>query len=137
MLSADLRGTLCWQGLEILSDYDYVAIFDADFKPDPEFLVRRSSCDLVEFIDCCVSLCGKPSCLFAGLRRPWPFLPPCSLAAPVFVQMQTVPYLVDNPEVGYVQARWVFANPDESYLTKVAPHACQLQSLVLSFCSLG
>ena len=35
------------------------------------------------------------------------------------LQMQTVPYLVDNPEVGYVQARWVFANPDESYLTKV------------------
>jgi hypothetical protein len=32
--------------------------------------------------------------------------------------MQTVPYLIDNPEVGYVQVRWVFANPDESYLTK-------------------
>ena len=28
-----------WQGLEILSDFDYVAIFDADFKPDPDFLV--------------------------------------------------------------------------------------------------
>ena len=37
----------------------------------------------------------------------------------MFLQMQIVPYLVDNPEVGYVQARWVFANPDESYLTKV------------------
>ena len=40
-----------------------------------------------------------------------------------------MPYLIDNPEVGYVQARWVFANPDESYLTKVLPtlkhcHAC-------------
>ena len=32
--------------------------------------------------------------------------------------METVPYLIDNPEVGYVQARWTFANPDESYLTK-------------------
>ena len=32
--------------------------------------------------------------------------------------MQTVPYLIDNPEVGYVQTRWIFANPDESYLTK-------------------
>ena len=30
------------QGLDMLSDYDYVAIFDADFKPDPDFLVRRS-----------------------------------------------------------------------------------------------
>ena len=34
-------------------------------------------------------------------------------------QTQTVPYLIDNPEVGYVQTRWVFVNPDESYLTKV------------------
>eukprot|EP00884_Botryococcus_braunii_P009093 jgi/Botrbrau1/18185/Bobra.53_1s0050.1 len=57
-------------GLDQLSDYDYVAIFDADFKPEPDFLTS------------------------------------------------TVPYLIDNPEVGYVQARWVFANPDESYLTK-------------------
>ncbi len=32
--------------------------------------------------------------------------------------MQTVPYLIDNPEVGYVQTRWIFSNPDESYLTK-------------------
>ena len=36
------------------------------------------------------------------------------------MQIQTVPYLIDNPEVGYVQARWVFANPEESYLTKVS-----------------
>lgn len=57
-------------GLDLLGDYDYVAIFDADFKPDAEFLTS------------------------------------------------TVPYLMDNPEVGYVQARWVFANPEESYLTK-------------------
>lgn len=35
------------------------------------------------------------------------------------MQTLTIPYLVDNPEVGYVQARWTFANPDESYLTKV------------------
>ena len=35
------------------------------------------------------------------------------------LQTLTVPYLIDNPEVGYVQTRWVFANPDESYLTKV------------------
>ena len=27
------------QGLDILTDYDYIAIFDADFKPDPDFLV--------------------------------------------------------------------------------------------------
>ena len=27
------------QGLDMLADYDYVAIFDADFKPDADFLV--------------------------------------------------------------------------------------------------
>ena len=27
------------QGLEVLKEYDYVAIFDADFKPDTDFLV--------------------------------------------------------------------------------------------------
>lgn len=37
----------------------------------------------------------------------------------LLLQTLTVPYLIDNPEVGYVQTRWVFANPDESYLTKV------------------
>ena len=26
---------------------------------------------------------------------------------------------VGNPEIGYVQTRWVFTNPEESYLTKV------------------
>lgn len=50
--------------------YEYVAVFDADFKPEPDFLLR------------------------------------------------TVPYLEGNPTVGYVQTRWVFTNPDESYLTK-------------------
>ena len=40
-----------------------------------------------------------------------------------------MPYLIDNPEVGYVQTRWVFVNPDESYLTKAraqlpAAHSC-------------
>ena len=86
------------QGLEKLTDYDYVAIFDADFKPEPDFLV--SSC--------------KPQL---------PLTPPAFAHFKVLtsknVQTLTVPYLIDNPEVGYVQARWVFANPDESYLTKV------------------
>lgn len=27
------------QGLDRLAEYDYVAIFDADFKPDADFLV--------------------------------------------------------------------------------------------------
>ena len=36
----------------------------------------------------------------------------------VAAQVTLVPYLIDNPGVGYVQARWAFTNPDESYLTK-------------------
>jgi beta-mannan synthase len=41
---------------------DYVAIFDADFQPEPDFLC------------------------------------------------QTIPFLVNNPEIGLVQARWTFGN---------------------------
>lgn len=35
--------------------------------------------------------------------------------------MTMVPWLIDNPSIGYVQARWAFTNPEESYLTKVCP----------------
>ena len=28
------------QGMELLRDYAYVAVFDADFKPEPDFLLR-------------------------------------------------------------------------------------------------
>jgi beta-mannan synthase len=41
---------------------DYVAIFDADFQPEPDFLC------------------------------------------------QTIPFLVNNPQIGLVQARWKFGN---------------------------
>ena len=60
------------EGMDILSakGYKYVAVFDADFRPEADFLMR------------------------------------------------TIPYLEGNPPVGYVQTRWVFTNPDESYLTK-------------------
>lgn len=34
------------------------------------------------------------------------------------IQLHSVPYLIHNDDVGYVQARWVFENPEESYLTK-------------------
>ncbi|KAI3430675.1 hypothetical protein D9Q98_005265 [Chlorella vulgaris] len=60
------------EGMEALSaeGYEFVAVFDADFKPEPGFLRK------------------------------------------------TLPYLISNPQVGYVQSRWVFTNPQESYLTK-------------------
>lgn len=52
-------------------DCEYVAIFDADFQPDPEFLWR------------------------------------------------TVPFLMYNPEIGLVQARWKFVNADECLMTRM------------------
>eukprot|EP00803_Ostreobium_quekettii_P007661 evm.model.scf_730EXC.1 EVM.evm.TU.scf_730EXC.1 scf_730EXC:15780-23573(+) len=58
------------EGFELLISYEYIAIFDADFKPKSDFLHR------------------------------------------------TIPYLQCNDELGYVQTRWEFENPDESYLTK-------------------
>ncbi|XAR64626.1 Glucomannan 4-beta-mannosyltransferase [Bertholletia excelsa] len=50
---------------------DYVAIFDADFEPDPDFLRR------------------------------------------------TVPFLVHNPNLALVQARWKFGNADECLMTRI------------------
>lgn len=50
---------------------DYVAIFDADFQPEPDFLWR------------------------------------------------TVPFLVHNPQLALVQARWKFVNSDECLMTRM------------------
>ncbi|KAG6433959.1 hypothetical protein SASPL_105578 [Salvia splendens] len=50
---------------------DYVAIFDADFQPEPDFL--------------------------------W----------------QTIPFLVHNPELALVQARWKFVNANECLMTRM------------------
>ncbi|XP_004249461.1 glucomannan 4-beta-mannosyltransferase 9 [Solanum lycopersicum] len=50
---------------------DYVAIFDADFQPEPDFLWR------------------------------------------------TIPFLVHNPQLGLVQARWKFVNADECLMTRM------------------
>ncbi|KAF8042537.1 hypothetical protein BT93_A1001 [Corymbia citriodora subsp. variegata] len=50
---------------------DYVAIFDADFQPEPDYLWR------------------------------------------------TIPFLVHNPEIALVQARWKFVNADECLMTRM------------------
>lgn len=50
---------------------DYVAIFDADFQPEPDFLWR------------------------------------------------SIPFLVHNPQIGLVQARWKFVNADECLMTRM------------------
>ncbi|KAA6423917.1 MAG: glycosyltransferase family 2 [Trebouxia sp. A1-2] len=59
------------EGLQRLQDFDFVAIFDADFKPDSDFLIK------------------------------------------------TIPHLMLNLHLGFVQTRWTFTNADESYLTKL------------------
>ena len=33
--------------------------------------------------------------------------------------VKTIPYLKHNPQVGFVQARWVYANGRETLLTRV------------------
>ncbi len=43
-MTDETSGSSC-RDLDLLSDYDYIAIFDADFKPDSDFLVS-SSCPL-------------------------------------------------------------------------------------------
>ncbi|CAL9091745.1 unnamed protein product [Musa acuminata var. zebrina] len=57
--------------IDYVRQCDYVAIFDADFQPASDFLVR------------------------------------------------TVPFLMHNPEIALVQARWKFVNADECLMTKI------------------
>lgn len=57
-------------GLTLIPDVPYVAIFDADFQPEPDFLKR------------------------------------------------TVPFLMDDPDLGMVQARWGHLNRDDNVLTR-------------------
>lgn len=54
-----------------VKECDFVAIFDADFQPEPDFLWR------------------------------------------------TIPFLVHNPQIGLVQARWKFVNANECLMTRM------------------
>ncbi|KAL1544084.1 Glucomannan 4-beta-mannosyltransferase 2 [Salvia divinorum] len=67
------KAGLLKQGLEhdYVKECEYVAIFDSDFRPEPDFL-RRS-----------------------------------------------VPFLIHNPELALIQARWRFVNADECLLTRM------------------
>ncbi len=53
------------EAMDDIKAYEHIAIFDADFHPDTDFLLK------------------------------------------------TIPYLKDNPDVGFVQARWTYANGGE------------------------
>ncbi|KAJ7269452.1 hypothetical protein O6H91_07G041900 [Diphasiastrum complanatum] len=61
---------------------EFVAIFDADFQPDPDFLHR------------------------------------------------SVPFLVNNPELAFLQARWMFVNSNECIMTRMAEISLNYQFLV-------
>ncbi|CAH9142834.1 unnamed protein product [Cuscuta epithymum] len=56
---------------DYVKDCEYVAIFDADFRPEPDFLQR------------------------------------------------SIPFLVHNPQIALVQARWRFVNANECLLTRM------------------
>ncbi|XP_039125108.1 probable glucomannan 4-beta-mannosyltransferase 4 [Dioscorea cayenensis subsp. rotundata] len=58
-------------GYSYVNQCDFVAIFDADFQPDPNFLLRA------------------------------------------------MPFLVNNPKIALVQARWDFVNIDECLMTRI------------------
>ncbi len=50
----------------------------------------------------------------------------------MLMQVNVVPYLIDNPSIGFVQARWTFTNPEESYLTKAGlPLYCRKSAAML------
>ena len=53
------------EAMDDIKDYEFIAIFDADFHPEPDFLLK------------------------------------------------CIPYLKDNSDVGFVQARWTYANGNE------------------------
>jgi beta-mannan synthase len=59
------------EAMDDIVDYDYVCVFDADFSPEPDFLLK------------------------------------------------TIPWIHSNPQCGFVQARWVYANASENLLTRV------------------
>ncbi|EPS58942.1 mannan synthase, partial [Genlisea aurea] len=61
---------------------EYVAILDADFQPEPDFL------------------------------------------------LQAMPFLVHNPELGLVQARWRFVNADECFLTRMQEMSLDFQFVI-------
>ena len=58
------------------------------------------------------------ACCLPCLRMAYVRKAECAESCHWGVQRRTVPYLESNPEVGFVQTRWTFANADESYLTK-------------------
>ncbi|KAG6521366.1 hypothetical protein ZIOFF_018482 [Zingiber officinale] len=80
---------------EYVKDYEFVAIFDADFQPNPDFL-KLTIPHFKVFGNALKSI-------FLGMN--------CRLLLYDVVQ--------GNPELGLVQARWSFINTNENLLTRL------------------
>ena len=86
---------------EYVKDYEFVAIFDADFQPNPDFLKQTVPYFKVAkyfFLFLLVSLCSL------------------SMSFPFYILRFA---LQGNPELALVQARWAFVNTDENLLTRL------------------
>lgn len=88
---------------DYVRDYEFVAIFDADFQPNPDFLKLTVPHFKVETTE----------------NRMLFFFLLCSVFE-MFVDFPAPSvFLQDNPELGLVQARWSFVNKDENLLTRL------------------
>ena len=86
--------------IDYVRQCDYVAIFDADFQPTPDFLKRT----VPHF-----KVCPCPNSKYFV----WSHMD--SWLMTIFVQWESQ----DNEELGLVQARWSFVNKDENLLTRL------------------
>ncbi|KAA3458093.1 putative xyloglucan glycosyltransferase 5 [Gossypium australe] len=88
---------------EYVQAYEFVAIFDADFQPNPDFLKQTVPHFKVNT--------NKPESFF-GLSS---HLLSAYNAFTLYISL----VLQDNPDLGLVQARWTFVNKDENLLTRL------------------
>lgn len=85
---------------DYVKDYEFVAIFDADFQPNPDYLKQTVPHFKVVILYIYVFS-------FFVVSNSFPFW---------FLKLLN---LQDNPELALVQARWAFVNKDENLLTRL------------------
>ncbi|MBA0789950.1 hypothetical protein Gohar_014627 [Gossypium harknessii] len=88
---------------EYVQAYEFVAIFDADFQPNPDFLKQTVPHFKVNT--------NKPEYFFGSSSH----LLSVYNAFTLYISL----VLQGNPDLGLVQARWTFVNKDENLLTRL------------------
>lgn len=83
---------------DYVKDYEFVAILDADFQPNPDFL--KQTIPHFKVLEC------------SGIGNS------LLLNSMIDLHHKSV-HLQGNPELGLVQARWSFVNKDENLLTRL------------------